>query len=90
MLNQKAPHFSELKKYLDSKKYNFLVLYFYPKDNTPSCTKEACSIRDNFAELEKSKTDFKKELRDFLPKSHQMILKDFKPNLIREIKRFIL
>ncbi|PIN89084.1 peroxiredoxin [Candidatus Pacearchaeota archaeon CG10_big_fil_rev_8_21_14_0_10_32_14] len=55
MLNQKAPHFSELKKYLDSKKYNFLVLYFYPKDNTPSCTKEACSIRDNFAELEKSK-----------------------------------
>jgi len=40
--------------------------------------------------LKKSKTDFKKELRDFLPKSHQMILKDFKPNLIREIKRFIL
>ena len=25
-----------------------IVLYFYPKDDTPGCTKEACSIRDNF------------------------------------------
>lgn len=25
-----------------------LVIYFYPKDNTPGCTAEACSIRDNF------------------------------------------
>lgn len=25
-----------------------VVLYFYPKDNTPGCTKEACSFRDNF------------------------------------------
>ena len=24
------------------------VLYFYPKDNTPGCTKEACSFRDNY------------------------------------------
>ena len=28
-----------------------LVLYFYPKDNTPGCTAEACSLRDNFATL---------------------------------------
>ncbi|MBI3396189.1 MAG: peroxiredoxin [Spirochaetia bacterium] len=28
-----------------------LVLYFYPKDNTPGCTKEACSFRDNLARL---------------------------------------
>jgi peroxiredoxin Q/BCP len=26
-----------------------IVLYFYPKDNTPGCTKEACSLRDDFA-----------------------------------------
>lgn len=26
-----------------------LVIYFYPKDNTPGCTKEACSFRDQFA-----------------------------------------
>lgn len=25
-----------------------IVLYFYPKDNTPGCTKEACSLRDNY------------------------------------------
>jgi peroxiredoxin Q/BCP len=28
-----------------------VVLYFYPKDDTPGCTKEACSFRDNFAAL---------------------------------------
>lgn len=31
-----------------------LVLYFYPKDNTPGCTAEACSLRDNFADLRKA------------------------------------
>ncbi|MBU6282240.1 peroxiredoxin [bacterium] len=29
-----------------------LVLYFYPKDATPGCTKEACSFRDHRAEIE--------------------------------------
>ncbi len=28
-----------------------LVLYFYPKDNTPGCTAEACSLRDHMDEL---------------------------------------
>jgi thioredoxin-dependent peroxiredoxin len=28
-----------------------LVLYFYPKDNTPGCTKEACAFRDGFAKF---------------------------------------
>ena len=28
-----------------------LILYFYPKDNTPGCTAEACSLRDGYAEL---------------------------------------
>ena len=28
-----------------------VVLYFYPKDNTPGCTKEACSIRDNMPDF---------------------------------------
>ncbi len=28
-----------------------LVLYFYPKDNTPGCTKEACDFRDNMNRL---------------------------------------
>ena len=30
-----------------------LVLYFYPKDMTPGCTKEACGFRDDFAQLKK-------------------------------------
>ena len=28
-----------------------LVLYFYPKDDTPGCTKEACNLRDNYEVL---------------------------------------
>ena len=31
----------------------WLVLYFYPKDDTPGCTKEACSFRDEQATLKK-------------------------------------
>ena len=30
-----------------------VVLYFYPKDDTPGCTKEACSFRDEFAAFKK-------------------------------------
>ncbi|MEK6946462.1 MAG: thioredoxin-dependent thiol peroxidase [Nanoarchaeota archaeon] len=30
-----------------------VVLYFYPKDDTPGCTKEACSFRDNLGALKK-------------------------------------
>ena len=44
----------------DGKKYRLkdfkgkpVVLYFYPKDDTPGCTKEACAFRDRKKELEK-------------------------------------
>jgi len=30
-----------------------VVLYFYPKDDTPGCTKEACSFRDSFSDFKK-------------------------------------
>ncbi len=30
-----------------------VVLYFYPKDDTPGCTREACSFRDSFSEFKK-------------------------------------
>jgi len=36
-------------KALSGKPY---VVYFYPRDNTPGCTTEACDFRDNFARLE--------------------------------------
>jgi len=31
-----------------------VILYFYPKDDTPGCTAEACSFRDNYASLQSS------------------------------------
>lgn len=31
-----------------------VILYFYPKDNTPGCTAEACNLRDNYNALLKS------------------------------------
>ncbi len=33
---------------------NNIVVYFYPKDGTPGCTKEACSIRDSFTLFEEN------------------------------------
>lgn len=32
----------------------WVILYFYPKDDTPGCTIEACSFRDNFSALKKA------------------------------------
>lgn len=31
-----------------------VVLYFYPKDDTPGCTTQACDVRDRFADFEKA------------------------------------
>lgn len=31
-----------------------IVLYFYPKDNTPGCTAQACNLRDNYEELKQA------------------------------------
>ncbi len=52
----KAPDFSVTdhrgnKLSLDSLRGKKTVLYFYPKDNTPGCTAEACSLRDGYEEL---------------------------------------
>lgn len=53
---QKAPDFSlqdqngdqiTLSAFLGRK----VVLYFYPRDNTPGCTKEACGFRDTYSEF---------------------------------------
>ena len=58
-VGKKAPAFSlynqdgkkiSLKDYVGKK----VVLYFYPKDNTSGCTKEACSFRDDFPKFVKS------------------------------------
>lgn len=60
MLNvgDKAPNFtgiiqdgSEVK--LSDYSGKKLIIYFYPADNTPSCTAEGCSLRDNYKALQK-------------------------------------
>ncbi len=38
----------------DFREKKWLVLYFYPKDDTPKCTMEACSFRDTIEELRKA------------------------------------
>ena len=38
---------------LDNYKGKWVVLFFYPKDQTPGCTTEACNFRDNIFEFEK-------------------------------------
>ncbi len=40
---------------LSDYKGEWVLLHFYPKDDTPGCTKEACSIRDNFPDFKKLK-----------------------------------
>ena len=56
--NEKAPDFNlpastgkniALKDLKDKN----VVIYFYPKDDTPGCTVEACGLRDSFKEIEK-------------------------------------
>ena len=54
-----------------------VILYFYPRDDTPGCTKEACGFRDRFG-------DFKKKGAVLLgvsidsPKSHEKFINKFK------------
>ena len=54
----KAPDFSLLDQNgtnhnLSSYLGKIVLIYFYPKDDTPGCTKEACGIRDSYDEFEK-------------------------------------
>jgi thioredoxin-dependent peroxiredoxin len=54
-----------------------VVLYFYPKDNTPGCTKEACGFRDLQPKLKKLKTVVLGVSKDSLT-SHDQFIADFK------------
>ena len=54
LLNKEAPSFVLMgsdSKYtsLESFEGYWLVIFFYPKDDTPGCTKEACHFRDNYS-----------------------------------------
>lgn len=75
-----APDFSTKNQNGDEVKLSDLkgkrvVLYFYPKDDTPGCTKQACSLRDSFAVFEEKgikifgvSTDDEKSHQKFISK----------------------
>jgi thioredoxin-dependent peroxiredoxin len=55
-IGQKIPQFSttdQNEKVVTEKDFvgQKTVLYFYPKDDTPTCTKQACNLRDNYEHL---------------------------------------
>jgi thioredoxin-dependent peroxiredoxin len=74
LLGQPAPAFQLNAD--DGKSYSlqdfagkYLILFFYPKDNTPGCTREACSFQENYAALKKAGAHVVGISRDSL-KSH--------------------
>ncbi len=65
-----------LKDYLGKKR---IILYFYPKDDTPGCTKEACSFRDHVPAIEDKDTIVLGVSADSLD-SHEKFIKKYNLN----------
>ncbi len=68
-LNKKVPNFTAAATgdkdiSLSDFKGRNLVIYFYPKDNTPGCTQEGQDFRDNYAKFKRAKTDILGVSRD--------------------------
>jgi thioredoxin-dependent peroxiredoxin len=57
---------------LDDFKGKTLVLYFYPKDETPGCTQQACEVRDHWDEIESRANLFGVSVDT--PESHQKFI----------------
>ncbi len=58
-VGDKAPEFNSINQNSEpisseSLKGTKYIIFFYPKDNTPGCTAEACSIRDHYKKLQKA------------------------------------
>ncbi len=66
-------------KLADALKKGAVLIYFYPKDNTPGCTKEACGLRDRMDELNKDGVTVLGVSRDN-EASHQKFIADHKLN----------
>ena len=68
-----------------------VILYFYPKDNTPGCTTEACNLRDNYKDLIKKGFEIIGISADS-EKSHQRFIEkyDLPFNLIADTDKVIL
>ncbi|MHA1482286.1 MAG: nucleotidyl transferase AbiEii/AbiGii toxin family protein [Candidatus Heimdallarchaeaceae archaeon] len=74
---------------LDRKKpRDYYDLYFFLRHPELHKFMEKTLLKQVLSNLGKEKIDFKEDLSVLLPISHQMILRDFQSNLIREIKKF--
>lgn len=82
-IGSKAPAVSlqtlEGKVSLANLKGKNVVLYFYPKDDTPGCTKEACTFQDNLPKFKKMDAVVIGVLKDSIA-SHQKFAKKYKLN----------
>jgi peroxiredoxin len=61
---------------LSDYKGQWVILYFYPTDDTSGCTKEACSMRDNLPKFEKVDAVYG-ELKDLIVRKRTATLDDF-------------
>ena len=68
-----------------------VILYFYPRDNTPGCTKEACNLRDNYKALTDKGFEVIGVSADS-EKSHQKFIEKFDLpfNLISDTEKTLL
>jgi peroxiredoxin Q/BCP len=64
------PNQDNMKRHLGDYAGKWLVLYFYPKDDTPGCTTEACSFRDEYAYIQEQGAEIVGVSRDS-PASHK-------------------
>ena len=69
-------------------KNKFLIIFFYPKDDSPGCTKEVCSFRDSYSELKNIDTEIIGISSDSIT-NHQKFAKNFyiNYNLLSDYKK---
>ena len=69
-------------------KNKFLIIFFYPKDDSPGCTKEVCSFRDSHSELKNIDTEIIGISSDSIT-NHQKFAKNFyiNYNLLSDYKK---
>jgi len=92
----KAPNFQGLNQ--DGKEISLtdftgkkVILYFYPKDNTPGCTAESCNLNDNYADLTSKGFEVVGVSPDSAASHLKFIAKfDFQFNLIADTEKVIL
>ena len=80
-IGNKAPYFESINQNGDKVKLSDfigkkVVLYFYPRDNTPGCTAQACNLKDNYNTLRQNGYTILGISKDS-PKSHQKFINKF-------------